>query len=188
VLAAAERLGRLADVGRRVRAEVAASVAAAPADYVFVNLHTRDLLDDELYAAGAPLSRVASRVVLEITERVALGAVPDVRDRMAALRALGFRIAIDDLGAGYAGLSSVAELEPEVVKLDMSLVRGMDESETKRRLVASMARVCGELGAAVIAEGVERGPERDALVRSGCDLFQGYLFGRPAAPFAAPCW
>jgi EAL domain-containing protein (putative c-di-GMP-specific phosphodiesterase class I) len=188
VLGAAERLNRLPDVGRRVRACVAATIVDAPAEFAFVNLHGRDLLDDELYDPAAPLSRVASRIVLEVTERVALDEIPDAKRRIAALRALGFRLAVDDLGAGYAGLSSLAQLEPEVVKLDMSLVRGVHESETKQRLVESMTRLCRDLGALVVAEGVETAPERDALLASGCDLFQGYLFARPAQPFPLVHW
>ena len=87
--------------------------------------------DHELFSPAAPLSRIASRVVLEITERASLDELGDVAPRLAQLRGLGFRIAIDDLGAGYAGLTSFAQLEPEVVKVDMSLVRGIDSSDRK---------------------------------------------------------
>jgi EAL domain-containing protein len=74
------------------------------------------------------ISRCASRVVLEITERASLADVKDVRERMTKLRALGYRLAVDDLGAGYAGLTSFASIQPEIVKIDMSLVRGIDTS------------------------------------------------------------
>ena len=88
---------------------------------LFINLHAMELDDDSLISAAAPLSRHAARVVLEVTERAPLEKIRDVTARVAQLRALGYRIAVDDLGAGYAGLTSFAHLEPEVVKVDMSL-------------------------------------------------------------------
>jgi EAL domain-containing protein (putative c-di-GMP-specific phosphodiesterase class I) len=155
---------------------------------MFVNLHTRDLLDESLYAAESPLSRHASRVVLELTERAALEEIPGAADRVARLRAMGFRIAVDDLGAGYAGLTTFAQLEPDVVKFDMSLVRDVDTHATKRKLIRAMSALFGELGMTVIAEGVETAAERDTLVAAGCELFQGYLFARPGRPFPAVTW
>jgi EAL domain-containing protein (putative c-di-GMP-specific phosphodiesterase class I) len=86
---------------------------------------------------------------------------------------------VDDLGAGYAGLTSFAALEPDVVKLDMALVRGVDREPIKHRLVGSMTRLCRDLGILVVAEGVETSAEKEALQELGCDLLQGYLFGRP---------
>jgi EAL domain-containing protein (putative c-di-GMP-specific phosphodiesterase class I) len=131
---------------------------------------------------------MATRVVLEITERAALEDVSEVREKVAALRTLGFRIAIDDLGAGYAGLTAFAQLEPEVVKLDMSLVRDVHEQPTKRRLIKSMTELCQDMGRVVIAEGIETAEERDAIADLGCDLMQGYLFAKPGKPFPAVRW
>jgi EAL domain-containing protein (putative c-di-GMP-specific phosphodiesterase class I) len=186
ILAAAERLDRLPDLGRRIRALSAAAFESAPKDAVlFVNLHTRDLLDADLFRGEAPLTRVAERVVLEVTERSTLDDVADVKERIRKLRALGFRIAIDDLGAGYAGLSSFVALEPDIVKLDMSLVRDVHKSEIRQRIVATMASLCNQMGMRVVAEGVEVPEERDTARRLGCDLFQGYLFARPGPPFPA---
>src|SRR5690606_12087135 len=101
----------------------------------------------------------AGRIVLEVTERASLDRLDNLRDRVARLRALGYRIAVDDLGAGYAGLSAFANLEPDVVKIDMSLVRDIENARTKQRLVRSLADVCGELGMKVVAEGVETAAE-----------------------------
>lgn len=189
MLEAAERLERLNDLGRKVRSLVAERIPSAPPGaLVFVNVHTRDMLDPELVDATAPLCGFADRVVLEITERAALENVHDVEAKIAILRGLGFRIALDDLGAGYAGLTSFATLEPEFVKLDISLVRGIHDSEIRQRLVGSMATLCGEMDKGIIAEGIEQGPERDQLRALGCDWMQGYLFARPAAPFSTPVW
>ena len=190
LLDAAERLGRLHDLGRRVRGLVADAARAAPPDaLLFVNLHAADLNDAELLALSSPLTEFAPRVVLELTERASLEGVSEVPRRVAALRALGFRIAIDDLGAGYAGLSSFAQLDPDFVKLDMSLVRGIDVSARKRSVVRAMSRLCtNELAIDVISEGVETVSERDALVEEGCSVLQGYLFARPGAGFPTPSW
>lgn len=189
VIDAAVRLEQLDVLGRTIRARAAGPVAENPAAGVlFVNLHVRDLLDPTLTAPESPLSRIASRVVLEITERAALDEVGDVRPRIARLREMGFRIAIDDLGAGYSGLTSFAQLEPEVVKLDMSLVRGIDSSATKQKVVRSMSSLCRDMGMLVVAEGVETPSERDMLVELGCDLLQGYLFAKPSRPFPQISW
>ena len=153
-----------------------------------MNLHARDLLDEQLYAPTAPLSAFAPNLVFEITERVALDEVRDIHARIAALRRLGYRIAIDDLGAGYAGLTAFAQLEPDVVKLDMSLVRDVDKNATKRTLIRTMATLCQELHMQVIAEGIEQIAERDTLHALGLDLMQGYLFARPAPPFCSVTW
>jgi EAL domain-containing protein (putative c-di-GMP-specific phosphodiesterase class I)/CheY-like chemotaxis protein len=189
VLGAAERLDRLDDLGQRVRLLAAEAFDRAPDDaLLFVNLHTRDLLDPTLYDPSARLTKIATRVVLEVTERSTIDDVKDIQIRVAALRRLGFRIAIDDLGAGYAGLSSFAALEPEIVKLDMSLVRDVHKSEIRQRLIGSMTSLCKEMNMRVVAEGVER-PEEGEIVRgAGCDLLQGYLYARPGPPFPVPAW
>jgi EAL domain-containing protein (putative c-di-GMP-specific phosphodiesterase class I) len=189
VLDAAERLGRTDDLGRAVRDHVARTVDGAPeGSTFFVNLHARDLLDGRLFARGAALSQVASRVVLEITERATLDEVGDVRERIRALRELGFRLAVDDLGAGYAGLTSFAAIEPDVVKLDMSLVRGIDASPVKHKIVDRMTALAHDLKILVVAEGVETPAEREVLVKLGCDLLQGYLFAKPGKPFPEAKW
>jgi EAL domain-containing protein (putative c-di-GMP-specific phosphodiesterase class I)/CheY-like chemotaxis protein len=189
VLGAAERLDRLDDLGQRVRLLAAEAFDRAPDDaLLFVNLHTRDLLDKTLYDPASRLTKMASRVVLEVTERSTIDDVKDIQIRVAALRRLGFRIAIDDLGAGYAGLSSFAALEPEIVKLDMSLVRDVHKSDIRQRLIGSLTSLCKEMNMRVVAEGVEQ-PEESAIVQgAGCDLLQGYLYARPGPPFPVPAF
>jgi EAL domain-containing protein (putative c-di-GMP-specific phosphodiesterase class I) len=189
ILDAAERLGRLPDLGRRVR-ELAVSPMDRAGDgtLLFVNLHSSDLSDDSLFSVTSSFGALSSRIVLEITERTSLDDVVDARARVGELRNLGFRIAIDDLGAGYAGLTSFATLEPEIVKIDMSLVRGVDASPTKRKLVQSVVTLCKDLGMLVVAEGIETTTERDTLAALGCDLLQGYLLGRPSKAFPAFTW
>jgi EAL domain-containing protein (putative c-di-GMP-specific phosphodiesterase class I)/CheY-like chemotaxis protein len=182
-IATGERLDRIQQIGRTVRAAVANAIAAAPSNaLLFVNVHGLELTDEELYSAASPLAQHSNRVVLEITERTSID--PSVGSaRVAMLRRLGYRIAVDDLGAGYAALGALATLEPEVVKLDMSLIRDLDRHTKKRRIVAAIAGLCRELGSRVVAEGVETEGERTACIDAGIDLLQGFLFARPAKGF-----
>jgi EAL domain-containing protein (putative c-di-GMP-specific phosphodiesterase class I) len=189
IIGAAERLDQLDRLGRAIRHRAALPFHASDTDeHLFVNLHVDDLLDPTLVNEESALSRIASRVILEITERAALERVGDVRPRIARLREMGFRIAVDDLGAGYAGLTSFAQLEPEVVKLDMSLIRGVDKSATKQKVVRSMTSLSHDMGMMVVAEGVETREERDTVTELGCDLLQGYLFAKPSPPFPQVQW
>jgi EAL domain-containing protein (putative c-di-GMP-specific phosphodiesterase class I) len=161
---------------------------AEPDAALFLNLHPLDLADESLFDSLSPLTRLAERVVLEVTERAAIEQVDGVERRVSRLRERGFRIAVDDLGAGYAGLSSFALLEPEIVKLDVSLLRDIDQSPVKQKLVASMTALCKDMGFLVVAEGIETSAERDCVVALGCDLLQGYLFARPGRPFPSATW
>ncbi len=184
VLSAAERLDSLFELGRLVRARAAQKIDQAPPETnLFVNCHPLDLIDPALYDPEAPLSRQAHRVVLEVTERSSLDEVRDVRSRVADLRALGFRIALDDFGAGYAGLTSFAQLEPEIVKMDLSIVRDVETSYIKQKVIRSTTTLAKDMGILVVAEGVETQAERDCLLELGVDLLQGFLFAKPGRPF-----
>jgi EAL domain-containing protein (putative c-di-GMP-specific phosphodiesterase class I) len=179
-LRAAERLSRSRELGRRIRASVAATKARLATGHpFFVNLHAQDLSDEDLYSREAPLTRFAREVVLEVTERTALEDVPDLRERAQALREMGFRLAVDNLGAGYAGFATLACLEPNFVKLDRALVNGIDAEPHTGKLVGSFCVLSHELGIQVVAEGIETAGEGETLTSLGCDLLQGYLFGRP---------
>ena len=179
LIATAERLGRIHDLGRTVRSAVATAASEIPDDVlIFVNVHGLELTDDDLFADTCALAPIAERVVLEITERVGLDPVAGPA-KVATLRQRGYRIAVDDLGAGYAALGALATLEPEIVKLDMSLVRDLDRHATKRRVVGAIATLCRELGSRVVAEGVETPSEFAALREAGIELIQGFLLARP---------
>jgi EAL domain-containing protein (putative c-di-GMP-specific phosphodiesterase class I) len=177
---AAHQLDRLAELSRTTRC-LSAGLFAQRRERVFVNLHPNDLLDESLFDRKAPLSRLAPRVVLEITERASLGRIADLRERVVRLRNLGYRIAIDDLGAGYSGLSAFCALQPDTAKIDMSLIRDVDRLPTKQRLVRSLVDACGDLDIELVAEGVETEAELRTLVELGCELFQGFLFARPSS-------
>jgi EAL domain-containing protein (putative c-di-GMP-specific phosphodiesterase class I) len=176
---AAERLRRVHEVGGSIRDRAAAFLTQVPSLTLFVNLHALELTDDSLLSPASALSGHAQSVVLELTERSSFEHIPNLRARVSLLRRMGFRLAVDDLGAGYAGLTSFAALNPHVVKLDMSLVRGADQEPVKQRLIGSMATLCKEFGIMVVAEGIETPAERDTVTALGCDLIQGFLIGRP---------
>ncbi|HEY4058867.1 MAG TPA: EAL domain-containing protein [Kofleriaceae bacterium] len=180
LLEAADTLGKLPMLGRRVR-QLSGDALMSRTDipYLFVNLHPTDLLDIDLIREDAVLTRMASRVVLEVTERESLASSPELIERLARLREIGFRLAVDDIGAGYSGLTSFADLSPEVVKIDMSLIRAVHTSTRKQRTVAALCSLCHEVGAIVVGEGVETLEERACLIDLGCDLLQGYLLGKP---------
>jgi EAL domain-containing protein (putative c-di-GMP-specific phosphodiesterase class I) len=188
ILDAAERLERVTTLGRAVRAHAAKVIASTPAarGLVFINLHLHDLFDKHLTSPFAPLSKVASRVVLEITERTSLEGQIDLRYRVAELRELGFQIAIDDLGGGHARMGTFSPLDTDFVKLDMALVRDVEKHQMKQRLIRSVTQLCREQGTQVIGEGVETEAEAEVLVDLGCDLLQGYLIAKPGPPFVDP--
>ncbi len=182
----AERINRIDELGRAVRDLVARDAEGLPEEaLLFVNVHPRELSDPHLSSPQSPLSRLAPRVVLELTERATLEDVHGLPGKLAALRSLGFRLAVDDLGAGYSGLSTFARLEPEFVKLDHSLVRAIEANDRQQKVVASMIELSQMFGSQLIAEAIETPAERAALERLGVDWMQGFLFGRPAKPFVA---
>jgi EAL domain-containing protein (putative c-di-GMP-specific phosphodiesterase class I) len=146
-----------------------------PGELLFLNVDPHDFADPEF-------SEIANhdphRVVIEITERTAIKDYPWLRDRLQAFRARGYRFAVDDAGSGYAGLGSIANLEPNFIKLDRSLITGLDSNATKRHLVETMVRFANEQGAMVIAEGVEQAEEYAAVGRLGVHLVQGFFVNR----------
>ncbi len=183
ILAAAEQLGRLNEMARTVRSLCPQTMKSAePFLNFFINIHPQDLSNDEIFSQDSPLIKYAHRIVFEITERASLVDVSNIAERVSLLRKLGYRIAIDNLGAGYAGLTRLALLEPEWVKLDMSLVRDIHLNRTKKKVVQSIIVLSKEMGINVIGEGVESVNEADALSDLGCAYLQGYYFGRPEAP------
>ena len=98
---------------------------------------------------------------------------------ITSYRAMGFKTAIDDFGAGYSGLTRLAKFQPDVIKLDMELVRGVDTDRVRRTLVRSVVGACRDLDVTVLGEGVETAGESEALRELGIDLQQGYHFARP---------
>jgi len=124
----------------------------------------------------------ASRVVLELTEHDHVDDYGKLLPELARLRSRGVRIAADDTGAGYAGLQHLLRLEPDILKLDLDLIRGIDGDPVRRALATSMVRFAADVGADLVAEGIETEAELVTLRGLGVTLGQGYHLGRPVPP------
>jgi EAL domain-containing protein (putative c-di-GMP-specific phosphodiesterase class I) len=120
------------------------------------------------------------RIILEVTENEIIHDPGRFASMMNVYRAQGVRVAIDDFGAGYSGLNLLAEFQPDIVKLDMQLVRSIDSNGPRQAIVRALVQACDDLGIDVLAEGVETQAEQRWFRRVGVRLFQGYLYGRPA--------
>lgn len=120
------------------------------------------------------------RIIFEVTEGEEVTDRPHLVNIFREYKAFGFRTAIDDFGAGYAGLTLLAEFQPDIIKIDMELVRNIDTSLAKQAIVRGIISICEPLNIRVLAEGIETPQERDFLHSAGIDLMQGYLFCRPA--------
>jgi EAL domain-containing protein (putative c-di-GMP-specific phosphodiesterase class I) len=127
-----------------------------------------------------------SRIVLEVNEGVAVRSYDILAKGIAELRANGIRVAVDDLGAGHTNLDQVLRLEPDFLKLDISLIRDVHQSPRKQALIESVVTMSKAVGATVIAEGIEESKERDALISLGVAWGQGFLFAKPQASFVQP--
>jgi len=157
---------------------------------MFINIEPDAVTDPELREIMTTTLLSCSgitpeRIVLEITERTAITDFVTFRATLEYLRALGFGIAIDDAGAGYGSLQCLAETCPEWLKVDISLVRGIDSDETRTQLVASLVQFAEKMNVRLIAEGIETVEELRALKNLGVRYGQGFLFARPTADFPA---
>jgi EAL domain-containing protein (putative c-di-GMP-specific phosphodiesterase class I) len=160
---------------------------------LFLNIEPDSAHDPELTGpefldglASAGLS--PGQVVLELTEHSAVRDFVAFRRTLEQFRALGFRLAMDDVGSGYAGLQAIAEIAPDFIKADMHLVRGLHANSIKRELIDTMRRFSESTGITLVAEGVESSEELNALVSVGVRCAQGFLFARPGAPAPFPDW
>jgi EAL domain-containing protein (putative c-di-GMP-specific phosphodiesterase class I)/GGDEF domain-containing protein len=160
----------------RARAIEGMNTRLGPGELLFINVDPHDFTDPAFTE-----QEVAdpTRVVIEITERTAIKDYPKFRDRLKAFRDMGYRFAVDDAGSGYAGLGSIANLEPDFIKLDISLISAIDTNFIKQNLVQTMVRFAEDHGAQVIAEGVERAEEFKTVQELGVHLVQGFYLHRP---------
>jgi EAL domain-containing protein (putative c-di-GMP-specific phosphodiesterase class I) len=169
--------GRL---GRMIR-EIAVPLASGGP--IFLNVHPQELQESWLIRPDDPIFLHDHSVFLEITESVPLthhelcmGVLRELRARSSV------ELVVDDLGSGYSNLKRIADLEPKVVKLDRGLITDVAQSQRQRQLIASVVRLCQDLGATVVAEGIETHEEYQALCDTGAHYGQGFLFARPAYP------
>jgi EAL domain-containing protein (putative c-di-GMP-specific phosphodiesterase class I)/GGDEF domain-containing protein len=167
----------------RARAIEGIETRLQPDELLFLNVDPHDFSDP---AFDENEVKYPERVVIEITERTAIKDYPKFRERLRLFRERGFRFAVDDAGSGYAGLGSIANLEPDFIKLDISLINAIDTNFIKQNLVATMVRFANDHGAKVVAEGVERAEEFKAVQELGVHLVQGFFLHRPSHLPAQP--
>lgn len=180
----AEKTNKARKLSRLLRRMTAEAVHKMPEGHLmFMNLHPDDLADPDLLDPPVWLTSLAKRMVLEVTERAAIEDFQLFRKRLSTLRELGFVVAIDDLGSGYSALNTVAELEPEIIKLDMLLMRGIEESHIRRDLVGKMISFAHNIGCRVVAEGIETKSQMNVVRDLGCHLMQGFYLARPSPEF-----
>jgi EAL domain-containing protein (putative c-di-GMP-specific phosphodiesterase class I)/GGDEF domain-containing protein len=157
-----------------------------PDQYLFLNIDPHDFRDPSFRYLDEDELNVArpGQIVLEITERTAITDYPTFQGYLKDFRDRGFRFAVDDAGSGYAGLGSIANLAPDFIKLDISLISGIDTNFMKQNLVETMVQFANDHGIQVIAEGVEREEEYETVKQIGVHLTQGFLFhdGKPPVP------
>ncbi|AKK30015.1 diguanylate phosphodiesterase [Mycobacterium sp. EPa45] len=177
-LAQAALLGLGIELETAIVARVISMVPQLPEDiFIAVNI-------SPAAALVAPWSQMLadvdpSRIVLELTEHDAVLDYGALDDALEPCRARGVRVAVDDVGAGFSSFSHVLELSPEFVKIDQSITRHIDVDDARRRLAHAIAELAGQMGATVIAEGVETQGELDAINAVGISSAQGYYLSRP---------
>lgn len=171
--------GRVAELGRLHRDQAVKRAQGYP---LFLNIHPHEFDYGWLVRPDDPMFRHRWPVTLEITESVPLKYFAQCHSVLAEIRRKGVSLAIDDLGAGFSNLKYIADLEPEVVKLDRELIAGLAPDSRQFRLLTSIVDLCHQMEAQVIAEGVETESELEASIQLGVDFVQGYVFGRPADP------
>ena len=147
------------------------------------SIHDPALRSEATFALLRDSNLKPSQVVLEMTEHSAVRDFTSLRQLLSYLQFHGFRLAVDDVGSGYSGLKSIAEIKPDFIKIDMALIRDIHLHPIKQDLTGTIARFSTSSGITLIAEGVETAEELRCLQSIGVRYAQGYLFARPGAPF-----
>jgi EAL domain-containing protein (putative c-di-GMP-specific phosphodiesterase class I) len=158
-----------------------------PETSLTVNLSAPVLLEQATMAmledAGNALAESLTGLVVEITEETLVHGGMNLLGAIEPLRARGARLAVDDMGAGYSGLRQITAVRPSYLKLDRSLISGIDSDDERAALVGALAGYSKQVGSLLVAEGVETEPELHAIRRLGVPLVQGFYFSRPGAPW-----
>lgn len=120
------------------------------------------------------------QIVIEITERDDIDEISGLAENVRSLRSMGFRIAVDDTGAGYASLHTISEIMPDIIKIDRTVIQDIHHSTVKESMLKGLLLIAREAGSVVVAEGIESEEEAKVLHRNKVDLAQGYFYARPA--------
>ena len=182
----AERLGLSPDLDLAIIDLAVADLGQLDVPYVSINLSPSTLLDERLAEVLLHSGVPAERVVVEVTEHARITDYERAERQLGVIRASGIRLAVDDAGAGYATFRHILSLRPDIIKMDRSITQDIDTDAARRALATALVIFGGELGATVIAEGVETEAEIVALRRAGIHRGQGYSLARPHPPPIAP--
>lgn len=175
----AETVGLQADLEVSVIEAALENLKHLPEDvYLSVNASPATVEAGRLGAVFEPYA--PHRIVLEVTEHAEITNTELLLDELMVLRGRGIRLAVDDAGAGYSGLQQIVRLQPDIIKLDISLTTGLDTDVVRRSLAAALVGFADQTGAKIVAEGIETKGELTALNDLGVPLGQGYLLGKPA--------
>lgn len=184
----AEQTGQLFVLEQTCRAKAIETVGTlAAGQRLFLNIHPRAVVDPT-FAPGRTLELIRAcglepeNIVFEITERHSIKDFSSFHKTLDHYRSQGFKVAVDDAGTGYSGLSTIAALQPDYIKVDMSLVRDIDKDPVRRALMETMVTLAGRIGSEIIAEGIETKGEAGALIEIGVHYGQGYFLSRPHFP------
>lgn len=181
----AVRAGRLGELGRAMRER---TMSDCSTHALFVNIHPAELNERYLVQPDDPIFRHPEELYLELTEAVPLSKLDVSASVLKEIADRGVHLVVDDLGSGYSNLRYLADLNPKVVKIDRELVMGLQKGSRRFTLMRNLVRMCNELGALVVAEGIETPQEFAAVVDAGVQLGQGYVLARPSFPPPQYAW
>jgi len=175
----------MGELGRTFRTM---AVRSSPGTALFLNLHPAEFNEGWLVRRDDALFSHDETIYLEITESVPLSHYEHCHGVLKEIRGRGISLVVDDLGSGYSDLKYIADLSPEVVKLDRALIANLRSQTRLHKLVTGIVKLCDALGAKVVAEGIETVEEMGAVIDTGAHYGQGYLFARPAFPAPMVDW
>lgn len=178
LFAAAQEQKAIWKLGRELRR---LSTAAAHGAMLFLNVHPWELDDQMMVDAEDPIATHTGRLVIEIPEGSPLLRYRFAHANLDTLRSRGVALALDDFGAGYSNFGYIAQLAPEIVKLDRELIAGAKIGSRQHTLITSLNALCRAQGARVVAEGIETADELAAVIDAGIPYGQGFYLGRPSA-------
>ena len=185
ILTSAVQSNCMGELGRKLREM---TINSAPNCPLFLNVHPNEFDEGWLVRPDDPIFWHEQGVFLEITESVPLSHFQMCHSSLREIRSKGVFLAVDDLGAGYSNLKYIADLDPEIVKLDRELIAGLPKDKRQYQLVRSIVRLCTEMGARVVVEGIETRDELTSVIDCGAHYGQGFLLARPAYPSPSVFW
>ncbi len=182
MFATAHEQGAVGRLGRELRRQ---AVVAARGATLFLNVHPSELDAPELLGSTDPIALHTGPLVIEVPESSPLIRYRNAHSTLERLRERGVQIALDDFGAGYSNFGYIAQLAPDLVKLDRELIAGVTMHSRQQKLLQALNALCISQGATVIAEGIETREELMAVIAAGIPLAQGFYLGRPSATGAS---